>query len=418
MSKQTDLISIIVPIYNVEPYLKDCIQSLISQTYRNIEIILVDDGSPDGCPDICDEFASSDSRIVVIHKKNGGLVSARKVGLEKSSGKYIGYVDGDDWVEPEMYEDMHNNILRSNSDIVASGHKRDLLDRSEIILNDIPKGVYEGDKLVNVVFRKMLYNGNFYKLGVNSYLWSKLFKKDILYKHQMNVDERITIGECAACVYLCMLDSNRICITDSSYYHYRHHESSMLKTIADPEVELKKILLLDGYLRRSFSVTLYADMMISQLNYYTLHLITIRSETMYTKHSDRPGYFPFNNTNKGDNVIIYSAGSYGKSLYRQMIDCKEFEVVLWVDPDYAQYQNFGMPVYAPEDIQKAHYDRVMIASLDQAITERIIEGLKIIGVPDNKISTVKYNELLIKDLLREYGIDSTCNSMERGERIG
>ena len=131
MKQQEELISIIVPIYNIEPYLEDCIKSLTVQTYKNIEIILVDDGSTDGCPDICDKYASLDSRIVVIHKKNGGLVSARKAGLEKSSGKYIGYVDGDDWVEPLMYEDMYNNMKTSNSDIVASGHKRDLLDSSE-----------------------------------------------------------------------------------------------------------------------------------------------------------------------------------------------------------------------------------------------------------------------------------------------
>ena len=99
-------VSIVVPIYNVEKYLDRCIQSLLAQTLKEIEIILVDDGSDDGCAQICDQYAERDSRIKVVHKKNGGLDSARKAGIAIASGKYVGYVDGDDWIEPFMYERM------------------------------------------------------------------------------------------------------------------------------------------------------------------------------------------------------------------------------------------------------------------------------------------------------------------------
>ena len=95
---KTDLISVIVPIYRIDRYVGLCIESLINQTYKNLEIILVDDGSPDRCPEICDLYAKKDSRIKVIHKENGGLVSARKAGIMTATGKYVGYVDGDDWV--------------------------------------------------------------------------------------------------------------------------------------------------------------------------------------------------------------------------------------------------------------------------------------------------------------------------------
>ena len=101
-----DLISVIVPIYRVEAYLEQCIQSIRNQTYKNLEIILVDDGSDDQCPQICDRYARVDERIKVVHKVNGGLDSARKAGIIAASGKYIGYVDGDDWIEPEMYEQL------------------------------------------------------------------------------------------------------------------------------------------------------------------------------------------------------------------------------------------------------------------------------------------------------------------------
>ena len=100
------MISIIVPVYNIEKYLPRCLDSLIGQSFLDIEIIIVDDGSTDGCYYICEEYGRKDPRIVVIHKTNGGLVSARKVGMKAARGEYIAYVDGDDWIEPQMYEQM------------------------------------------------------------------------------------------------------------------------------------------------------------------------------------------------------------------------------------------------------------------------------------------------------------------------
>ena len=115
--KKNNLISIIVPIYNVEKYLKKCIDSIINQTYKNLEIILVDDGSPDNCGKICDEYAKKDNRIKVIHKENGGVSSARNVGVENATGEYIGFVDSDDYIEKDMYEVLINNLKKENADI-------------------------------------------------------------------------------------------------------------------------------------------------------------------------------------------------------------------------------------------------------------------------------------------------------------
>ena len=110
VNKPLPLISIIVPIYNIAEYASECIQSLINQTYKNIEIILVDDGSTDHSPVICDEFAEQDERIKVIHKRNGGLSDARNAGLDVATGEYIGFVDGDDWVDEDMYETLYHLI--------------------------------------------------------------------------------------------------------------------------------------------------------------------------------------------------------------------------------------------------------------------------------------------------------------------
>lgn len=116
------LISIIVPVYRVEKYLKKCVDSLINQTYKNLEIILVDDGSPDNCPIVCDTYAKIDSRIVVIHKENGGLSDARNAGLDIASGEYIGFVDSDDYISPDMYEALLRGLTEDNSDIACCNY--------------------------------------------------------------------------------------------------------------------------------------------------------------------------------------------------------------------------------------------------------------------------------------------------------
>ena len=123
MKECLPLISVIVPVYKVESYLKDCVKSICGQTYENLEIILVNDGSPDSCPELCDEWRKKDSRIKVVHKTNGGLSSARNAGLEVAKGEYIGFVDGDDTIEPDMYEVLYDAIKNGKRDISICGTK-------------------------------------------------------------------------------------------------------------------------------------------------------------------------------------------------------------------------------------------------------------------------------------------------------
>lgn len=119
-----ELISVIVPIYKVEAYLERCIRSIVNQTYKNLEIILVDDGSPDSCPDICDVWKEKDDRIKVIHKKNGGLSDARNAGMQIMTGTYISYIDSDDWVANDMYEKMMYAIKRMMQTFASVSLKR------------------------------------------------------------------------------------------------------------------------------------------------------------------------------------------------------------------------------------------------------------------------------------------------------
>ena len=140
------LISVIVPVYNVESYLERCVDSILAQTHKNLEVILIDDGSPDGCPAICDEYAKKDSRVVVIHKENGGQGSARNAGLDVCRGDYIAFVDSDDRIEPDMYRAMLEKMIETDSDMAVCGtkcsngeiwklsHGGEVLDRKELFI--------------------------------------------------------------------------------------------------------------------------------------------------------------------------------------------------------------------------------------------------------------------------------------------
>ena len=180
------MISIIVPIYNVEKYLRKCIESIILQNFRALQIILVDDGSPDNCGKICDEYAQQDSRIVVIHQKNQGVSAARNAGLACAEGEYIGFVDPDDWVAPEMYEGMLDVILREQADMVICGYdyydecgkideKRKYQIRSDEIItqkevmerfSDMPPSIRHG--VVNKLFKRDVLCNQKFKIGLHS----------------------------------------------------------------------------------------------------------------------------------------------------------------------------------------------------------------------------------------------------------
>ncbi|MDU2211827.1 MAG: glycosyltransferase family 2 protein, partial [Eubacterium sp.] len=172
------LISVIVPIYNAEKYLKICIDSIINQSYYNIQIILVDDGSEDNCPAICDEYAQLDTRIIVIHKKNQGLVLARKSGLQIATGEYITFVDADDYIDIDTYEKIVNNINYDMPDIIAYDLIEEYSDRTVKKENQFSAGLYEEEQLTEKIYPKMLSTRVFVEYGILHNLVCKFIRND------------------------------------------------------------------------------------------------------------------------------------------------------------------------------------------------------------------------------------------------
>lgn len=166
----TPLISIVVPVYKVEAYLDRCVQSIVDQTYRNLEIILVDDGSPDNCPAICDAWAAKDSRIKVIHKENGGLSDARNAGMAVATGSYMGFIDSDDYIAPGMYQLLYDRMIADDSDIAACGVEMVFEDGSPTrSLTKSGSCVLEQESAMEAVVRES---------WLKQPVWYKLYKTD------------------------------------------------------------------------------------------------------------------------------------------------------------------------------------------------------------------------------------------------
>ena len=260
--------SIIVPIYKVENYIKQCVDSIIAQTYSNIEIILVDDGSPDNCSEICDEYASKDHRIKVIHQENKGLIEARKSGLRAATGEYVCFVDGDDWIEPDMYEHIYNAINQYNPDCVITQFYYAYEDKNVKSDYNLNKEYYNREEIEKEVFPTMLFKDRFYQFGIYPCCWTKAFKRDIVERNLLSVDSRIRLGEDIAFTFPSLMECNSIAFIDKPLYYYRQNPQSMTATY---DSKLPEIYLLP-YLALKQAENYCGIDLSEQLPYYLLYL--------------------------------------------------------------------------------------------------------------------------------------------------
>lgn len=213
-----DLISIIVPVYKVEPYLDRCVQSLVSQTYQNLEIILVDDGSPDNCPAMCDAWAEKDDRIKVVHKKNGGLSDARNAGMAVATGELIGFVDSDDWIEPDMYQYLHQEIIDTNCEIVSGGVCRVWDDG-----RPSQQMTYHGNSFI--LDRKEAIESLIHETALIVPVWNKLYRREVLAGIPFPVGK---INEDEFWSWRVVANADHIAIVPNVFYHYLQRSGSIM----------------------------------------------------------------------------------------------------------------------------------------------------------------------------------------------
>ena len=401
MFSQSILVSIIVPIYNIDLFIEECIISLLNQRHTNIEIILVNDGSTDKSGDIAKKYALSENRIILFEKSNGGLISARKAGLRLANGEYITFVDGDDWVEPEYVSELLECLNNNFVDIVIANHKENLSGRIEVLENSINPGFYDINDLKINIWPKMLNNGKFSKFGIFSYLWGKLYRKSLIFDNQMNVDEKIFIGEDAACLYPSILMANKISIINSARYHYRQRVDSLIKTVKRDEIY--KIKVFYNFLGNIFLKYEFNNILKKQLELFTLSLLAVRSNGPENKPCN--SIFPFGTFKDDDRIIIIGSGTFGQHLVNRIKNIKNIKIVCWIDELFENYSLLGLNVNSFDEINNNIYDYIIIAYIDQEIAEFTTEKLINYGVNKENIRVCDFFNLDKSTFfLNEFGI--------------
>ena len=243
------LVSIIIPVYHVEKFLDKCVASVVSQTYTNLEIILIDDGSPDNCPAICDAWKLRDPRIKVIHQQNGGLSVARNEGLKLATGEFIGFVDSDDWIEPNMYETLLSALLETEADIAISGFEGFTEDSKTIVyskIKSIEKKVYSAEETLK---RLLLLKG-----FIRNFVWNKLYRRTVLENIVFPKGKLFEDNLWSAQI---IGNAKTVVCTNQILYHYfirpdslSHKTSLKVKSVSD-KLELLEQRI--GYIHRNYS---------------------------------------------------------------------------------------------------------------------------------------------------------------------
>lgn len=223
-------LSVIVPVYNTEKYIRECIDSILNQTFTDFELILVDDGSVDQSGVICDEYSQVDDRIKVIHQNNGGVTVARKQGIKDAEGEYISFIDSDDWIEPDMYRNMLFEADVNGADMIICDMLAEKQMDSTVIHSSSLNGLFNAEELNRQIYSNMLFDYSKNAPGLSLNLCNKLFRSTLVKPVFAEFPNDVTYGEDALGSLMCILRARSIYIMkNSAFYHYRQEEEFLLR---------------------------------------------------------------------------------------------------------------------------------------------------------------------------------------------
>ena len=406
------IISVIVPIFKIEQYLPKCIESLLNQSFKDFELILVNDGSPDSCPEICDVYAKKDVRVKVVHKKNGGLLSARKAGLKAATGIYISFVDGDDWVDPYFLDILHKLAIANSSDLVVTGHFREFDGKIETIKPEMT-GAYSIYDIQKTLLPKAIYNGRFCEHGISTYVWNKLFRKSKLEKILYDVPNEIVMGEDAAITYAYLSVAEHVTISSIPLYYYRQRHDSIVKSVEDPQMEYYRLGLLMHYLKSKLGTVLEKANLDKQITYYLYSQILVRSGGLIYDSEGDLVFNPFSKVKQNSRVVVYSSGSFGQHILNTNTKHSYFTVSEWLDFDYHELNIGGNQVKPCSSIHNSDFDHLIIATINPKNFDLIKEELALMGVDKNKVAHIDTDLDKISALMVRLGFDDNFSYTKR-----
>lgn len=374
-----ELVSVVVPIYNVALYVAECIESIINQTYRNLEIILFDDGSTDPSGHICDEYAALDDRIRVLHKENGGLVTARKAGAEMASGQYLINIDGDDYIDAEMIEKLLDRMLETNADFVQCGYVREGEESGEVCFPDFVEKLKEDD-------RASLVEGwmeNRKKVGHQ--IWTKLFKIPCFKRCYFEVPDNMSLGEdCVSFIY-CLKYADRVASIGEALYHYRVREDS-LSHAQNGVALLRKENILTEYIVKKCE-EFFPALPQETVDTWVLNRSTNILNNAIMNKDGRVIRNVFANPQylKNKRIVIYGAGGVGRDYIMQLSQYVAISIVGWVDKHYEKYHYDFREVEPVSSLKVKEFDVLVIAVKSEAVAAEIRAELLKMGVDESRI---------------------------------
>ena len=401
MPKIKPRISVIVPIYNVASFLPKCIESILAQSFPHFELILVIDGSPDNSHDICLSYQEKDKRIIIVNKPNGGLLSARKAGLEAARADFISFVDGDDWVDFDFLASMYRIAELYPVDLVISGFIRAFEGRNEKIEPFYKQGIYRENRFTELL-NNMLNTSTFFQHGVSTYVWNKLFKREILKKILFLVPNEITMGEDAAITYSYLPHCSCIGITNSCNYFYRQRVNSMVKSIQNSELERDHLTNLVHYLNGAILKKLEKTKLRRDLLYYLYSQALVRFGGLISAEDI---HIPFQGLKKNDKVLVYSSGTFGQRLVSFNNIYNVFQLSSWIDLDHIESNDLGLKVDSPFFNTEKEYDSIIIASIDGSKIEQILFFLSFYGFDCSKYRPLNLDEGFVTSYLSYIGFN-------------
>lgn len=381
------LLSVVVPVHNASKTLNRCVSSILDQTLNELEIILVDDGSTDEGGVLCDELGKENERIIVKHQDNQGPLAARVTGSKLATGKYISFVDSDDWIENNMFQDLCKEM--ADTDMLAAGVIRHAADGrvQDYLFNPYPDGIYsmkDKDFIENAFFLKKHTQKSGMDGALLSVPFSKIFKRDIVLKIIDKLNLYIRESEDWMFNSIYMLRCEKIKLSSSCYYHYVTNLESISHTINLNYLHQQNEVY--NIMRDNIAKHTYENVLLKQVQKRIMASVLYTGVKMgFYDEALLPVYrFPNNRILEGKKIVLFGAGMVGRNYlidwYRKNID-----VILWIDNVVSQTEMFGKKTLPVKEILKYVFDYVVCAITDQKAAKLMKKQLLDLGVNENKI---------------------------------
>jgi len=380
--KDNHILSIIVPVYNAATTILRCLESILNQSYKDFELVLVDDGSTDKSLALCEAYVQKDNRVTVLHIKNVGPFQARKAGAKVAKGDVLMFSDADDWFKDDAIERVMDLMNKHTPDMIAFEYVCENRGREKYFYEE---KLYCGEEIQKVIIPKMMYDTAAGKGFLNPSLCCKAIRKEIFIQITESVKNRITLGDDALVTYPAVCMAEKIYIYNKALYHYRDNGFSC--THSFPPQRLSEIKMFQENIVRLLEEVGQGDGQRYQVECYIRFLLSMMIKKWYRLELSSISFkFPRHLVRRGNRVLIYGAGDVGKSYINNLKNDCYAEIAGWVDREYRKIKSYrSVEVTDPNSIGKNEFDTLLIAVWNEDTAYEIKGSLIKMGIPEEKI---------------------------------